>query len=409
MARGKLAILPVIGFCVAAMAQAQVVYSTANIRQSVIVPWRHFRQTAAATAPDPQARVLTAGPGMIQAGDPPQTTVDPIPQSSAGSAPSVIPRDSTPEIYEADISKNHPRPPEPVKLPVSDQGTGGTPDSGLTVYRVVKAPSGQTSSANPTESMASQGAPVTENSAEAQIAQLEADFKNRQAERASRRAELAAALATHPAEQRAMQIEETKLQIEGQKDRMSTFQELSKAYATLAVNLGASADRMRSLADQRKQTASAADAEMSELKPLLPQRQVALENLSKLPENSQNAQTVRELTAELNQNQASIQRDQQRTQQALQEAQGLELDAKRLDQVAAEARDHSAALVLASQRAQADQAQLEDKLEYSMAQQKAEDLLQSADQVLKVAVPVANAPQPGSAPLTAGQGAEQHQ
>jgi hypothetical protein len=405
MASRKLAILLSVSFCAVATARAQEVYSTADLSQRVIVSWRHFGQTppASASQPVPQARVFVSGPGVIQSNDPPQSSAGPAVSSTAQGAPSVVP--SGARIYEADIGKKHPHPPELLKLPPGQDGDGAA-ESAPAVDQVVVAPSDQRSSGNQPQSSGPQPPPPSENSAEAQIALLESAYKNREAERAAQLSELQAAVATHPAEQSAIQIEETRLEVQSQQDRASTYEELSKSYAVLAGNLDASAENIRRLADQRKQTASVSDAQVSQISPLVPRRQVALDNLSMLPASSQNAQTIKGLNAELNQNRTTIQLDQARSQQALQEARGLEAESERLGQAAAEARDRSAAFVTASQNAQAAQERLEDRLQYSKAQLKAENLLQSASQVLGKPAPSANAVQAVPAPSGASPAAK---
>jgi hypothetical protein len=348
----------------------------------VIIPWTHFGQDP------PEAAEVPAQPASPR----PTPALPNVPSSSTWAGVSVPPTGALNEqpessatgleLYEADISQAHPHPPEPVDLPLADQDTAPLlevlPTLPRTAPRLESLPAGATA-ASSVELGDRKG---QNNSPEGQIAQLTASYKQREASRNARRAQLLAAGRNDPATQDVAQVEVTRLLLEGENDRRTTSQQLAKAFASLGEELDARARAVHDLIDSRKQAAVTAEADLSHLKSLMPQRELALRNLAMLPPSNQNDSIIRELNAELTQEQDTRKLDEETSQESRSEIKALQAEADELEQAAGEARQSSTRFADAAEAAQVNERLLADRLEYSVAHMRASDLLTSASKAL---------------------------
>lgn len=390
----------------------------------VIVPWTHFKPSSAASvniANDPPLPPQASGqelvsPQLSTTGLPPAGQADPgsdaSNQSGAASAaggnatsqdhptnplgqpdqPTTAPAPSaqSQQIYEADISKKHPHPPEPVKLPPADQIAAPLSDSEEPAppAEVQNSPQSQTeaSGANSGQAPGPRETASTAASAaaspEVQIASLAAGYESRRQERETKLKSFQVAAPGDPAAQSALEIQQTKLELEGEQDRMQTGQQLSKQFALLAGELDARAGKITKMADDRKQTGLSAQAAIDQMKDLLPRRELALQNLATLPASSGNDQMIEDLRTEIAQEEATQKLNEVSAQEAGKEAGTLSAEAAEMSQEAAKARQRSATYAAIAQNAQANQDRLADRMEYDVARQRSAGMLAGVAKVI---------------------------
>ncbi len=393
--------LPLVILSLAGAALAQDAYSPPPNDQPperVIVPWTYFGHkpapepsTASNASPPWAATPNPATPSLNDTGDVPaaQPKASQLAQPSAASAGSLV--------YEADISKKHPHPPEQIQLPPADQNaspiSNASPeDSNLSSQSQLQPPEEQSgaqakaaTAAQPANRNAStQPSPGASPGSEA--AELTLSYQEREENREARRKQLETAATKDPALQALAQIQETRLLLEGEQDRMQSAQQLSQAFASLANELSSRARHVRNLASSRKELALASEASLSQLNRRAPRIDLALNNLAMLPPGDENNQMIRRLDAELAQDDAARKLDEELDLQARHEIQTLEADAGQLEAAAAAARQKSASFAEAAQHAQANEDRLADRLEYSVARQRATGLLSTATKALQNSV-----------------------
>jgi hypothetical protein len=375
-------ILPVAVLALSSQGFAQSRNYAAGVQtypEHVIIPWTHFGQGPA--LPDPPAspppQTETAQPAVLQPGDPRGTAVSGASVPAPNAQPSSS--SSTPAVYEADISQKHPHPPEPVDLPIADQGT-------VPALNVLTNVSGlgsvEGNSEIETGLEAKSPSQPQDHSPEAQIAALTAGYMQRQATRQAQRAQIKAAGAHDPATQAVAQIEVTRLLLEGEKDREATSQQLAQAFSSLGEELDNRAQRVRNLAQSRKQTALTADAELNEINESAPRREMALRNLAMLPASTDNDQIISNLSAELEQEENTRKLDEEQSHEAGSEIKALQNEANTLERAATVARRKSSNFADAAQSARVNENLLADRLEYAVAQMRTADLLAGASKVL---------------------------
>ena len=375
--------LPLALLAAAGAAFAQSVDSTASVpasSQRIIVPWTHFGQS-------PQAAGQADPPPQTSAPQPANTQPNNVTGAPAGaSAPPTQPQNaqpssvgSEPALYEADISKKHPHPPEPVDLPAATESTAP-------ILNVLPDQADLGSQLTAAESKSGGNSSATGNaqdhSPEAQIAALTAGYEQREASRKAQRAQLEAAGTHDSATQALAQIQATRLLLEGEKDLGVTSQQLAKAFASLGLELDGRAQKIRDLVESRGQTALTSQAELNQLNEVLPRRELALRNLAMLPASNQSDQIIHGLAAELAQEEGTRKLDLERTQEARSEIKALQAEADALARAAEEARKKSSSFADAAQAAQVNENLLADRLEYSVAQMRTADLLTSASKAL---------------------------
>ncbi len=373
--------------------------------QHVIVSWTHFGEQAV-PAPSGDARSplqvsnseLSGGEANEAGSGNQATSSGPLPAEqnaaqSATSAPSA-------QIYEADISKKHPHGPELVPLPPADQSyqvpnsqlPNSEPAAPLPPSSAEPAATAQSGGENAAASSPQNQSP------EERIASLAESYQDRVTERNGEINQLATVAAKDPENEGLALIQKTRLQLEGAQDLMTTSQQLAQAYASLAAELTGRAEKVQALADNRKQTARAAAAELSQVNELEPRRETALRNLSLLPASQQNDQTIQSLGAELSQEESGQKIAEAEAQQARLEMQDLQAQASKLQEAAAEAQRESAAFARAAQDARESENGLADRLEFYAARSRAADALASASKVLGSATLLNSTA--GSAPAT---------
>jgi hypothetical protein len=358
-------------------AQSQDYTAGAQIpSQRVIIPWTHFGQDATPADPPPQA-VAKQPPSVLS---PKEASVDGSALSDGTQRAQPSSGGSSPNLYEADISKKHPHPPEPVDLPVADQDTAPS-------LNVLPSMPGSQSALPPAGGKPAHGVGVGEqkaqdNSSEAQIAALTAGYKQREASRNAQRAQLLATSTNDPATRALAQIEATRLLLENENDRSVTSQQLARAFASLGEQLDTRAHAVQDLIESRNQGAVTAEADLKQLNGSLPQRELALRNLAMLPATDQNDRIIRGLNAELTQEENARELDEETSKEALSEIQALKAEADELEQAAAEARRKSTTFANAAQAAKVNERLLADRLEYSVARMRGTDLLTSASKAL---------------------------
>ncbi len=372
--------------------------------QHVIVSWTHFGEEAA-PAPSADAQSPLQVPNSELSRPQPKEPGPGNQATSAGPPPAeqnAQPATSAPgaQIYEADISKKHPHGPELVPLPPADQSYQ-IPNSQLPNSEAPAPP--QPSSAPPAAEAQSGGgnaaaSPPQNQSPEERIASLASSYQDRVTERNGEINQLATVAAKDPENAGLALIQKTRLQLEGAQDLMTTSQQLAQAYASLAAELTGRAGKVQALADNRKQTARAAAAELSQVNELEPRREMALRNLSLLPASQQNDQTIQSLGAELSQEESGQKIAEAEAQQARLEMQDLQAQASKLQEAAAEAQRESAAFARAAQDARESENGLADRLEFYAARERAADALASASKVLGSATLLNSTA--GSAPAT---------
>lgn len=392
-------LLPLLVLGVAAACFAQTATLASDVAPAnVIVPWRHFGPQPS-TSDDPpavEAQTPSAPPAPADPPEPaaPSSQDPPAPQASENQ--SGEPGAQPGSIYEADISKKHPHPPEPVALPLAEQSASPLSNDVLAL-----PPEDQ-----PVNRAAGAAATAPDNSPQGRIAAITAAYRQRKADRALRAAQIDS---TGDAAARARaSIDETKLQLEGAKDRAETADQLSKAYADLAQELSDRASQTRSLADARKQTQESAEAGIGEVSAVAPRLDLARHNLSLLPKSDSVEQELRTLDAEIAQDRATLQQGRTRGTEAGTESAALDADAAQLNEAAAQARQKSANLVEAAQNAQVEQRVLMDRLQYFAARQGAAELLASSSKALRNNIKLtgdSNMPPAGSAPAEENQDA----
>src|SRR5579875_791429 len=382
----RLALLPLVILSLAGAALAQDAYSPPPNDQPqgrVIVPWTYFghkpasaSSTASNTSSSWAVAPNPATPALNDAGDGPAAQ----PAANADSL-----------VYEADISKQHPHPPEQILLPPADQNANPE-DPNLSSQGELQ-PSEEQPGAQARTATAPQPAnqrasaqPSPDASPGSEVAELTLGYEGREQTREARRKQLETAAAKNPALQALAQIQETRLLLEGEQDRMQSAQQLSQAFASLADELVRRARHVRDLAASRKQMALASEADLSELNRRTPQIDLALNNLAMLPASDEDNQMIRKLDAELSHDDAARKLDEERDLQARHEMQTLAADASQLDLAAAQARQKSASFAEAAQHAQANEDRLADRLEYSVARQRATSLLSAATKTLQNSV-----------------------
>jgi hypothetical protein len=379
--------LAVLAFAGGGMAQSQryTASSQGPASPHVIVPWTRFghdppatKSVESAQASAPLAGSEAAGPAgataaRINGSDPPgdAPNADPPPDNSVAM------------LYEADISKEHPHPPQPVDLPLA--GRDATPILTVLPERPdvdlqVQAPGSKSGGA--TGLSAGLASKVQDHSPESQIADLTSEYEEREAERKARRAQLEAAAAHDPSTRAIAQIEVTRLLLEGEKDRGATSQQIAKAFASLGEELDNRARRVRDLVESRDQTAVTAEAELDQLNQLVPRRELALRNLAMLPASDQTDQIIHGLNTELAQEEDTRRLDRERSQEARSEVKALQAEANALHEAAQEARRRSSKYADAAQSAQVNENLLADRLEYSVARMRTADLLTGVSKAL---------------------------
>jgi hypothetical protein len=371
--------------------------------QRVIIPWTHFGQFPA--PPDPADPPQTAIPHSVVA-SPTSTTGNPYgsaapPKGNQDSQPSGtqycaggsqtsscsqvqsaqgLSEDSSPNVYEADISKKHPHPPEPVDLPVADRDMAPLLEvpfgTSVSQSQLISADRAAASRSHVAQQEAQNNSP------EVQIAELTAGYKQREVERKERRAQLLAAGANDPGTRAVAQIEEIRLLLDGEDDRRTTSQRLARAFAALGGELDTRANAVRDLIENRKQAAVTAEADLNQLNSLVPQRELALRNLAMLPPSDQSDRIIRGLNTELTQEEDARRLDQETSKESRGEIKALKSEAGELEQAAAEARRRSTSFANAAQAAQVNEKLLADRLEYSVASMRGTDLLTSASKAL---------------------------
>lgn len=363
--------------------------------EDVIVPWTYFGPKPAPTASirvddPPQAATVsseTSDPDGAAPDPPPAVEVKQAVDPQSAQTPQTASSGQNTQIYEADISKKHPHPPEPVQLPVASQVA---PPLTQSVPGVIDLKSGgQTQNGTSTQPETNKQTAVEAASApqpstpESQIIALTASYQQREANRVAELQQLKTAAAVNdPSAQLHAQIQETQLLLEGEQDHMQNAQELSKAYASLAGELEDRAGTVGDLADSRGEGTQAAEAELNQMKGIMPRLDLALHNFAMLPPNDENNQMIGTLEAELAQDENTRKFNQQRSVESQNEMKALQADAQLLKQAAATARQKSASYAEESQGAEANERMLSNKLEYLAARQSATDLLASASRVL---------------------------
>lgn len=406
----------------------------------VIVPWTHFKPSGVpATADagnDPQLPPQASGQELVS----PQLTTTGLPQAGSGGPSGADPNQSSTttapggdavsrdhpanaagppteaseaaasgarsqQLYEEDISKKHPHPPEPVKLPPADQIATPLSDSEEPAppTAIQNPPQSQTeaSGANTGQSQGTPGAATAAaQSPEAQIASLAAAYANRRQDREAKLKSLHAAGANGPAAQTGLEIKETKLELEGEQDRMQTGRQLSKQFALLADELDARAVKVSKMADDRKQTALSAQAAIDQTKDLLPRRELALRNLAALPANSGNDQMIEDLKTEITREEAAQRLDGASAREAGEEADTLSSEAAAMSQEAAKARRRSATYAAIAQNAQANQDRLADRMEYDLARSRSAGMLAGVSKVIDPAPALQGIAAPSMNPST---------
>lgn len=398
-------LLPLLVLGVAAACFAQTATLASDVAPAnVIVPWRHFGPQPS-TSDDPpavEAQTASAPPAPADPPEPaaPSSQDPPAPQASENQ--SGEPGAQPGSIYEADISKKHPHPPEPVALPLAEQSASPLSNDVLALPpedQPVNRPAGVAPAAGA-------AATAPDNSPQGRIAAITAAYRQRKADRALRAAQIDST--GDAAARTRASIDETKLQLEGAKDRAETADQLSKAYADLAQELSDRASQTRSLADARKQTQESAEAGIGEVSAVAPRLDLARHNLSLLPKSDSVEQELRTLDAEIAQDRATLQQGKTRGTEAGAEGAALDADAAQLDDAAAQARQKSANLVEAAQNAQVEQRVLGDRLQYFAARQGAAELLASSSKALRNNITLtsdSNTPPAGSAPAAENQAA----
>ncbi|MGH9401114.1 MAG: hypothetical protein ACRD2P_03285 [Terriglobia bacterium] len=413
-----------------------------NLR--VIVPWTHFKPsnapapTPATAEPPPQ----TSDPEIVSpqlstsdlpadtanaqsAGSPPTNDASQAPANDATAsqpgqanqasqaiqqAVPVVSNAESQQLYEEDISKKHPHPPEPVKLPPADQIAAPLSDSAVASSAVnLKSPGSQTEASGTKPGQTNTSGPSgslvgVNNTPEAQIAALTAGYESRRQDREAKLKGLEASTANDPAAKANLEMQETRLALEGEQDRMQAGQQLSQQFALLAEELDKRAAQINGLIEDRKQTALAAQAGIDQMKDLLRRRQLALRNLAALPPSGDNNQMMEGLKTELTQDEATQKLDEERGQEAGGEVQALEAEAAELSQAAAKARQRSDAYAAVAQNAQANQDRLADRMEYDAARERAAGTLAGASKAIESAPALAGAetPAPSVAPAASG-------
>jgi hypothetical protein len=384
-----------------ALAQQQQYDSPANgAAVHVIVPWTHFGQQPArgSVNPPPAVAPLPSGnqgndpaaPGgdtSMPASDDQQVQYPPTGYCGVGARIGPCPAqsqsgdvsspDSVPRVFEADISKKHPHPLEPVDLPLADQSTPALrmlPDQPVDELQIGFQPA-----ENKTGSAVQE---VQDHSPEKQIVVLTAAYQQRETNRKARRAQLETAAANDPATRAVAQIETTRLLLEGEGDREITSQKLATAFAALGQELDARAQNVRDLAATRKQTALTAEAELVQLNRQIPQQELALRNMAMLPAGGQDDAMIRSLNAGLAQEENTRKLDEQQSREARVELNSLQAEANELQQAAADARRKSTHFADAARAAGVNENLLADRLEYSVARMRAADLLTTASKAL---------------------------
>jgi hypothetical protein len=374
--------LAVLSLASTAFAQSGTATTGAQTASSrVIVPWTHFGQDPPPPpSSDPNDPPQTSSPqaATVQSNNSaPPPTNDPVEAADTQSAQPAGGPSPQPQLYEADISKKHPHPPEPVALPLSDQSAA--PVSSILSGQPLEPAAGGDGSG---PAAPSGSATAGDHSPEGQIAALTAGYQKREADRQARRAQLEAAGAQDPNAQALVQIEQTRLLLEGEKDRMATSQQLAAAFAALGEELDARAHKVRDLVESRNETAVTAEAELNQLNDVVPRRELALRNLAMLPASDQNDEMIRGLSAELAQEEGARKLDEERSQEARSEFKALQAESGQLEQAAAEARRKSSRFADAARSAQVNENLLADRLEYSVARMRTADLLTNASKAL---------------------------
>lgn len=365
----------------------------------VIVPWTHFGQIPATAAPaDPPAPPQTSA--ADQGAAPPDETSHTAKVALAPVGPGQEAQASgggqRAQLSEEDITKKHPHPLEPVKLPLADTTappltngiTESAESSNSTQNSILH---GGSQAANP----APAAPPPSSNSLESQIAALTAGYQNRQAERDARLKQLKTAQGA--AAGASVEVQRTRIALESEQDRIQITQQLAKDFAALAEELDDRAHQVNGLIEDRKQTVASSKAGLDQLKDLMPRRELALRNLATLPSSDENNQMIQGLKAELTADEATQKLDQERNQQAGQEMQALGADAARLQQAAAQARRKSAAYAEATENARSDEDRLADRVEFYAARQRARDLLASTSKALDSSTALRGSPAPALA------------
>ncbi|HTV55655.1 MAG TPA: hypothetical protein VMI06_12170 [Terriglobia bacterium] len=389
--------------------------------QRIIVSWTHFGQEPVPPNPvDPPAQKIAPEPAVPPPTNAAENSSDrfvisegtqdsqasgvqycgrgsEISSCSQVQSAQAFSEDSIPNVYEADISKKHPHPSEPVDLPVADQDIAP-------LLNVLSSVPGPQSQLLPVEAAATDRPEVPrqkaqDNSPEAQIAELSAGFKKREAERKAQRAQLLAAGANEPGTQTVAQIEEIRLLLDGEDDRRTTSQRLAKALAALGGELDARANAVQGLIESRKHAAVTAEADLNQLNSLVPQRELALRNLAMLPPSDQSDRIIRGLNAELAQEEDSRKLDEETSKESRGEIKALESEAGELKQAAVEARRRSTSFANAAQAAQVSEKLLADRLEYSVATMRGADLLTSASKALDHSATLSGNAQLGPLPV----------
>jgi hypothetical protein len=395
-----LIILGLTGFAAAQNSDSPREVQDSAENQHVIVSWTHFGEQAA-PAPSGDAQSLLQVPNSELSGEQPKEAGPGTEATSAGPQPAeqnaqLATGAPGAQIYEADISKKHPHGPELVPLPPADQSyqvANAQPPLDGQSYQVPNSqlPNSESatppSSAEPAAAAQSGGenaaaSPLQKQSPEERIASLAESYQDRVTERNGEINQLATVAAKDPENQGLALIQKTRLQLEGAQDLMTTSQQLSQAYASLATDLTVRAGKVQALADSREQTARAAAAELSKVNELEPRRETALRNLSLLPLSQQNDQTIQSLGAELAQDESGQKLAKAEAQQARIEMQDLQAQAGKLQEAAAEAQRESAAFTRSAQDARETENRLADRLEFYAARERAADALASASKVL---------------------------
>lgn len=426
---------------------------TATLR--VIVPWTHFKSSAAPApaaanvqpAADPPPQPQTSDPeivspalsttdvpstgGAVPQGAEPATPNKGVFTNSGATNPPEQPAQTSPNdqnsqnsqsiqpglqpvpvlsdsqsqpLYEEDISKKHPHSPEPVKLPPADQIVAPLSDS------EEPAPPAETQNSSQSKTEASgakpsqPGALGADNTPEIQIAALTAGYENRRQEREAKLKGLEVSAANGPSSQQNLELQETRLALEGEQDRMQTGQQLSKQFAILAGKIDARASEVNKIVEDRRQTALSAQAGVDQMKDLLPRRELALRNLAALPPSDDNNQMIEGLKTELSQDEATQKLDEERGQEAGREIQALESEAAELSQAAAKARQRSATYAAIAQNAQANQDRLADRMEYDLAQKRAAGMLAGVSKVIDPAPVLPGVASPAASPAAPASG-----
>ncbi|MGH9406278.1 MAG: hypothetical protein ACRD3D_10640 [Terriglobia bacterium] len=424
-----------LGVAVAALAQETTPTAppAAASNLHVIVPWTHFGQQPASPSPGANPAPVGAttpvpvlpGPESTAAASSPAPTAEPEGPTSEdksppnqSASPQVIVTAPATQLYEADIGKKHPHPPEPVVVPPGHQAA---PPLG-SVSEIASTPTNPAPvEASPVSAVATsaqapagtvKSAPATP---EADIATVSEAYAARKAARESRLQQLQASTSKDPAAQRSAGIAETRLELEGEQDRMQTAQTLAQDFAALADEFDQRASKVATMVNDRKQIETSSQTEVDQLSQLAPRRKIALQNLAELPAGAENDKTMQDLQTELIQDSATEKLATARAQEARQEVAALEAEANRLQQAAAKAREKSALCAAALAQARADEDRLADRMEYYKAEQRASELLADTSKVLSGpavltpdadAAPAISAPQPaaGAAPEDAAAG-----